>query len=86
MPREIEQLKAQLEKATEGKQKEEIRSNLVQGENYLAELKAMQITLPTLTFDHTLILRRAARTVEIFGWAERIPTATCSCICPRREC
>jgi len=39
----------------------------------------MQITLPTMTFDRSLILHRKSRTVEISLWlAARTPTATCS--------
>ena len=53
-------------KATDPKQKEELQSNLSQAEDYLAELKSMQVVLPTLTFDHSLILRRKSRTVEMF--------------------
>src|ERR1700733_10509957 len=66
MPGEIEKLKADLAKATDPKQKEELQSNLSQAEDYLAELKSMQVVLPTLTFDHSLILRRKSRTVEMF--------------------
>ena len=66
MPLEIEKLKADLEKATDPKQKEELRSQLSQAEAYLAELKSMQVVLPTMTFDHSLILHRKSRTVEIF--------------------
>ena len=65
MPQEIEELRGQLEKASDAKQREEIQSNLRQAEDYLAELKSMQVTLPTMTFDHSLILHRKSRTVEI---------------------
>ena len=66
MPLEIEKLKGDLEKTTDPKQKEELRSQLSQAEAYLAELKSMQVVLPTMTFDHSLILHRKSRTVEIF--------------------
>jgi cyclase len=66
MPQEIEKLKADLAKASDPKQKDEIQKNLQQAEAYLAELKSMQVTLPTMTFDRSLILHRKARTVEIF--------------------
>jgi cyclase len=66
MPQEIEKLKAELAKASDPKQKDEIQKNLQQAEAYLAELKSMQVTLPTMTFDRSLILHRKARTVEIF--------------------
>ena len=65
MPKEIADLKAQLAKATDEKQKAEIQSNLAQAEDYLSELKSMQFTLPTMTFDRSLILRRKSRTVQI---------------------
>jgi cyclase len=66
MPAEIDKLKADLEKATDTKQKDELQKNLQQAEAYFAELKSMQVTLPTLTFDRSLILHRKTRTVEIF--------------------
>src|SRR5258705_2359830 len=62
---EIEKLKADLEKTTDPKQKEQLQSQLSQAEAYLAELKSMQVVLPTMTFDHSLILHRKSRTVEI---------------------
>jgi cyclase len=66
MPQEIEKLKADLAAATDPKQKDQLRGNLSQAEDYFAELKSMQVTLPTLTFDHSLILHRKTRTVEMF--------------------
>jgi len=65
LPRDIEKLKADLAAASDPKQKEELQSNLEQTQAYLAELKSMQVTLPTLTFDRSLILYTKARTVEI---------------------
>jgi cyclase len=70
MPAEIEQLKADLAKAASADQKEKITKNLSEAEAYFAELKSMQVTLPTLTFDRSLILHRANRTVEIL-WLGR---------------
>jgi cyclase len=65
MPKEIEKLKSDLAATTDLKQKEQLRSNLQQAESYLAELQSMQFTLPTLTFDRSLILYRPSRTVQI---------------------
>jgi glyoxylase-like metal-dependent hydrolase (beta-lactamase superfamily II) len=65
VPKEIETLKADLAKAADATKKAEIQENLRQTEAYLAELKAMRVTLPTLTFDRSLILYRQSRTVEI---------------------
>lgn len=65
MPKEIAQLKSDLAAAVDPKQKEALRTNLQQAESYLAELQSMQFTLPTLTFDRSLILYRPTRTVQI---------------------
>jgi cyclase len=73
MPQEIESLKADLAKATDPKQKAELQSNLAQAESYLAELKSMQFTLPNMTFDRSLILRRKSKTVQIL-WLGRAHT------------
>jgi cyclase len=66
MPQEIEKLKTDLAAATDPKQKQELQSNLSQAQDYFAELKSMQVALPTFTFDHSLILHRKSRTVEMF--------------------
>jgi cyclase len=65
MPQAIEKLKTDLETTSDAKQKDDIRRNLVQAEDYLAELKSMQVTMPTMTFDRSLILHRKSRVVEI---------------------
>jgi glyoxylase-like metal-dependent hydrolase (beta-lactamase superfamily II) len=39
-------------------------------ERYLGELMAMHVTLPTVTFDHSLVIRRPSTTVEIL-WLGR---------------
>src|SRR6516225_1588174 len=58
MPQDIEKLKSDLDKAVDPKQKEQLGSNILQAEAYLAELKSMQVILPTVTFDRSLILHR----------------------------
>jgi len=73
MPQEIEKMKAALEKTSDAKQKDQITNNLTQAQDYLAELKSMQVTLPTLTFDRSLILHRKSRIVEIL-WLGRAHT------------
>src|SRR5262249_60288307 len=70
MPAEIEQLKADLAKASAPEEKEKLTKSLSEAEAYFAELKSMQVTLPTMTFDRSLILHRATRTVEIL-WLGR---------------
>src|SRR3977135_1867372 len=73
MPQEIANLKKDLEKNATAEQKKPIQENLRQAEAYFAELKLMQVTLPTMTFDRSLILRRGPRTVEIL-WLGRAHT------------
>jgi cyclase len=73
MPQEIANLKSDLEKASTAEQKYAIQENLRQAEAYFAELNLMQVTLPTMTFDRSLILRRGSRTVEIL-WLGRAHT------------
>src|SRR5579863_9305405 len=66
MPAEIEKLKADAAAATDPAQKAKLSSDLAQAQDYFSELKTMQVTLPTLTFDRSLILHRKSRTVEMF--------------------
>lgn len=73
MPQEIEQLKTDREHAVGVEQKSAIQEKIVAAEAYLAELKTIHITVPTLTFDRRLILRRGARTVELL-WLGRAHT------------
>jgi len=73
LPQEIAALKSNLEKASSAEQKNTIQENLRQAEAYFGELKLMQVTLPTMTFDHSLILHRKSRTVEIL-WLGRAHT------------
>jgi cyclase len=73
MPQEIEQLRSDLQNASSAEQKESVRKKLVEAEAYLAELKNMHITLPTMTVDRRLILHRDSRTVEIL-WLGRAHT------------
>ena len=70
MPSEIGQLKTDLSKASTPAEQDKITKNLGEAEAYFAELKSMQVTLPTMTFDRSLILHRANRTVEIL-WLGR---------------
>ena len=73
LPQEIATLKSDLQKASSGEQRSAIQENLRQAEAYFGELKLMQVTLPTMTFDHSLILHRKSRTVEIL-WLGRAHT------------
>lgn len=73
MPREIEKLKVDLATTTDPNQKRKTAEDLRQAEEYFGELKAMQVTLPSLTFDRSLIIHDKARTVEIL-WLGRAHT------------
>jgi glyoxylase-like metal-dependent hydrolase (beta-lactamase superfamily II) len=64
-PKEIAQLQSDLAAATDPAEKAKIRENLRQAQAYLVELQNMQVTLPTLTFDRSVILHQKTRTVEI---------------------
>src|SRR5205085_12191121 len=70
---EIATIKSNLEKASSADQKNTIPDNLRQAEAYFGELKLMQVTLPSMTFDHSLILHRKSRTAEIL-WLGRAHT------------
>ena len=65
VPKENEKLKDDLSKAIGPEQRAQIGENLRQAEAYLAELKTMQVTLPSLTFDRSLIIHRKSRSVHI---------------------
>ena len=73
MPQEIANLKKDLEKASSAEQKTAIQENIRQAEAYFSELKLMQVTLPTMTLDRSLILHHGSRTVEIL-WLGRAHT------------
>jgi glyoxylase-like metal-dependent hydrolase (beta-lactamase superfamily II) len=65
VPKEIETLRADLAKATDSSRRTTLQDNLNQAERYLAELKSMQMALPTVTFDRSLVLHGKSRTVQI---------------------
>jgi glyoxylase-like metal-dependent hydrolase (beta-lactamase superfamily II) len=73
VPKEIEKLKADLANATDANQKAKIQADLRQAEDYLGELKTMRVTLPSVTFDRSLILHQKTRTVEVL-WMGRAHT------------
>ncbi len=65
VPKEIEKLKASFDKAVGPEQRAAIGEDLRQAEAYLAELKSMQVVLPSLTFDRSLVIHRPSRSVHI---------------------
>ena len=65
VPKEIDGMKADLAKATDATRRTGLQENIKQAESYLAELKAMQFRLPSLTFDRSLIVHGKTRDVQI---------------------
>lgn len=64
MPKDIYRIKGELAKATDPKVQAKLQDDLKQAEGFLEELKQMQLQLPTLTFERSMILRRGSRTVQ----------------------
>jgi glyoxylase-like metal-dependent hydrolase (beta-lactamase superfamily II) len=73
VPKEIEGLRAELGKTTDASRRGSLQADLSQAEQYLAELKSMQIVLPTVTFDRSLILHGKTRSAHIL-WLGRAHT------------
>ena len=65
MPAEIGGLKKRLASEKDPKTVAQLKSDLAQAEEYLKELRAMEITLPELTFDKSLILHKKVRDILI---------------------
>jgi cyclase len=65
MPKDVYRLKSELARATDPKEKATLTENLSQAESYLAELQTMQLVVPTLTVDRSMIIHDPARTVQI---------------------
>jgi glyoxylase-like metal-dependent hydrolase (beta-lactamase superfamily II) len=64
-PGEVEALRAQLAAARGPEERAQLRSSLAQAEAYLAEVRALRPTLPTLTFERTMRLFRRDREVHL---------------------
>ena len=64
-PAEIEALKKRLAAETNTEMRRSLQSDLAQAEDYLQELRSMEIVLPDLTFDKSLILHKKNRDIYI---------------------
>ena len=62
-PREIDDVKKRLSAEKDPAAQAKLRDELQQQEQYLAEIKALELTLPDLTFDKSLILHRQDRDI-----------------------
>ena len=65
LPKEIDDLKAEIQKASDPKIRATLESNLQQAESYLQEMKAMKPALPTRTVTTTLTLNERGREIQL---------------------
>lgn len=65
LPNEIRNLSGELAKATDAARRTDLQGRLAQTESYLAELKAMPASLPSVTFDKSLVIHGKTRTVQL---------------------
>ena len=65
LPARIENLKADLQRASGEREKAQIQKNIDQAEAYFSELKDVQGVLPSLTVDHELTLQSRSHSVQI---------------------
>lgn len=70
LPRELERLRGEVARAAAAEDRQRLEGELRAKEAYLAELRAMQVTLPSLTFERSLVLYRKSRTVQVL-WLGR---------------
>jgi glyoxylase-like metal-dependent hydrolase (beta-lactamase superfamily II) len=64
-PLTIAGLRKRLESATASDERARLEDEIAQQESYLAELKGLELTLPDLTFDKSLILHRKDRDIYL---------------------
>jgi glyoxylase-like metal-dependent hydrolase (beta-lactamase superfamily II) len=65
VPKEIEKLQDDIQKATSPEQKARLEANLQQAEDYLAELKTLKPVLPTRTVASSLTLDEQGRQIQL---------------------
>ena len=65
LPKEIDQLKADIMKAPNAETKARLESNLRQAESFLQELKSMKPALPTRTITSTVTLKEQGREIQL---------------------
>ena len=64
-PGQIATLEAQLAKATDAASQSRLKDEIAQQKDYLEEIKSLELTLPDLTFDKSLIIYRGDRRVVL---------------------
>ena len=80
-PRLIDEVKRRLAAAQDAAAQAALREELRQQEEYLAEIRSLELTLPDLTFDKSLILHRPDRDVVLLFLGGGTPAATSSRTC-----
>jgi cyclase len=65
VPKEIEKLKDDIQKATSPEQKARLENNLQQAEAYLVELKDLKPALPTRTVANTMTFKEGGREIQL---------------------
>jgi len=65
VPRLLERLRSDRAGATSDADRKRLDEEIAAQEAYLAELRSMQVTLPTLTFESSLVLYRGGRSVHV---------------------
>jgi cyclase len=70
LPAELERLRGAIAQAASAEDRSRLEAERRSKEAYLGELRAMQVTLPSLTFERSLVLYRPSRTVQIL-WLGR---------------
>jgi glyoxylase-like metal-dependent hydrolase (beta-lactamase superfamily II) len=65
LPGSIAQRRRQLAAASDPARRRQLEDEIAGTEAYLAELKSLELALPSLTFDHNLTLYRGSQTVHV---------------------
>ena len=65
LPGTIQKMEAQVPTTADAQARARLETNIANQKAYLAELKMIEINLPTLTFDKSLILHRGDREIRI---------------------
>jgi glyoxylase-like metal-dependent hydrolase (beta-lactamase superfamily II) len=73
LPARIKKLKSDLAQATDAKQKDWLKKSLDEGEAYYAELKNLNLIVPSAAVDQTMDIHSGSRTVQI-SWLGRAHT------------
>jgi cyclase len=64
-PGQVAELKQRIAAEKDGAARAKLETDLLQQEEYLAEIRSLELTLPDLTFDKSLILHRADRDIVL---------------------